>query len=85
MHFILKLGVAGIVASATPALAAAATQQEGAMTGDSAIRLFRVSFPQADLDDLRQRFLSTPRSFGLGVSSFWRFYFGTARRIAPIY
>jgi pimeloyl-ACP methyl ester carboxylesterase len=55
----LKLGVAGIVASAAPALAASATQQEGAMTGDSAIRLFRVSFPQADLDDLRQRIAAT--------------------------
>jgi pimeloyl-ACP methyl ester carboxylesterase len=55
----LKLGVAGIVASAAPALAASATQQERAMTGDSAIRLFRVSFPQADLDDLRQRIAAT--------------------------
>jgi len=55
----LKLGVAGIVASATPALAASATQQEGAMTGNSAIRSFSVSFPQADFDDLRRRIAAT--------------------------
>jgi pimeloyl-ACP methyl ester carboxylesterase len=62
----LRLAVAGIVASAAPAAAASATQREDTMinvaqaaAGDPAIRPFRVSFPQADLDDLRRRIAAT--------------------------
>jgi pimeloyl-ACP methyl ester carboxylesterase len=61
----LKLAAAGIVMSAAPASAASAQQERTminvaqAATANPAIRPFRASFPQADLDDLRRRIAAT--------------------------
>jgi hypothetical protein len=57
----LKFGAAGIVASLLPIPALAGTQSqsptpaEGSMTDNTAIRPFHVSFPDAELTELRRR------------------------------
>ncbi|MEJ0024835.1 MAG: epoxide hydrolase [Rhizomicrobium sp.] len=61
----LQLGAASLVASLLPASALAATQTEShpqkehAMTGNAAIRPFRVSFPETELTELRRRIAMT--------------------------